>query len=82
MKNKLQDLNDHLFAQIERLNDETIKDDKMKLEIDKALAMNRVADQIVKTAKLQFDAFKFTVESDAHIRNLPEIFNQPQKQLN
>lgn len=47
MKNRLTDLNDHLFAQIERLGDEDLKGDELKEEIERADSMARIATQIV-----------------------------------
>ena len=47
MKNRLTDLNDHLFAQIERLGDEDLKGDELKDEIERADIMARIATQIV-----------------------------------
>ena len=47
MKNKLTDLNDHLFAQLERLGDENLKGDNLKEEIGRADSMARIATQIV-----------------------------------
>lgn len=47
MKNRLTDLNDHLFAQIERLGDEDLKGDELKDEIERADSMARIATQIV-----------------------------------
>ena len=47
MKNRLTDLNDHLFAQIERLSDEDLKGDELKDEIERADSMARIATQIV-----------------------------------
>lgn len=62
-KNKLSDLNDHLFAQLERLNDETISAEEMKNEIEKAKAMEGIAKSIIETSKTVLDAatlnFKF-----------------------
>ena len=62
-KNKLSDLNDHLFAQLERLNDETINPEEMKAEIEKAKAMEGIAKSIIETSKTVLDAahlnFKF-----------------------
>ena len=57
-RNKIADLNDHLFAQLERLNDETIKPEKMELEIKKAAAISKVASQIINSNKLVLDAAK------------------------
>lgn len=55
-KNKLSDLNDHLFETIEAL-----KDPDKPMEIARALAITHVADAIVKAAKVQLDYHK-TVE--------------------
>ena len=56
MKNKLSDLNDHLFAQIERLGDEELTDEQVEKEAKRAEAIVSVADQIVKNADLQLKA--------------------------
>ena len=51
-RNKLTDLNDHLFAQIERLNDETLTPEQMELELKKADAMEKVSKQILDSPSL------------------------------
>ena len=56
MKNKLSDLNDHLFAQIERLGDEDLSDGEIEKEAKRAEAIVSVADQIVRNADLQLKA--------------------------
>jgi hypothetical protein len=53
MKNKLSDLNDHLFAQLERLADEALTPEQIDRETKRGKAMVAVADQIVKNATLQ-----------------------------
>lgn len=58
MKNKLIDLNDHLFAQMERLSDETLDGDKLKQEIERAKSITGVANAIVANGKLALDAQK------------------------
>ena len=58
MRNKLADLNNHLFAQLERLNDTDLTGDDLKTEIDRAKAVSNVATQIVQTAKITVDAMK------------------------
>ncbi|MFZ2995921.1 hypothetical protein [Sphingobium sp.] len=56
MKNKLSDLNDHLFAQMERLGDEALSDDEIDKEAKRADAIVSVAEQIIKNADLQLKA--------------------------
>lgn len=63
-RNKISDLNDHLFAQLERLNDETIKPDKMDQEIQKAKAISNVAAQIIKSNTLTLQILKAARNGD------------------
>jgi hypothetical protein len=56
MKNRLSDLNNHLFAQIERLGDEDLTDEQIEREAKRGEAIVSVAEQIVKNADLQLKA--------------------------
>lgn len=58
MKNTLGDLNNHLFAQIERLGDEDIKGEDLKVEMERARSISAVAKQIIDNASLVLDAQK------------------------
>jgi hypothetical protein len=56
MKNKLSDLNDHLFAEIERLGDEELKGEELVQEINRANAIQAVAGQIIANGNLVLKA--------------------------
>ena len=56
MKNKLIDLNNHLFEQLERLNDDDLKGDDLGQEIKRSQAMSSCAAQIVNNAALALKA--------------------------
>lgn len=73
MKNKLSDLNDHLFAQLERLNDEEIKGEEMNQEIKKAQAMSKVASQVINNAKVVLDGLKYVNSGDHGLGKAPEF---------
>ena len=73
-KNRLSDLNDHLFAQLERLADEGLSAEQMEQEAKRADAVVQVADQIVKNADLQLKAAKLFAEHGAGVLPmLPQI---------
>ena len=58
MRNTLSDLNNHLFMQLERLNDEDLKGEELQKEIERARAIGLVATQIVNNGRLTVEAFK------------------------
>lgn len=62
MKNKLADLHNHLFAQLERLGDEDLKGDELKDEINRSKALTSVAREIVSNGRLALDAEEFKQE--------------------
>ncbi len=59
MKNKIGDLNDHLFAQLERLNlegEDKITGDALKEELQRADAVSKIAKDIIQVGQLQLKA--------------------------
>ena len=71
MKNKLIDLNNHMFAQMERLSDEELTGDELTREIDRSKAVSHLASQIIANAKLALDAHKAI--NDGDIKRAPEM---------
>lgn len=62
MKNKLIDLNNHLFAQLERLSNEELAGKDLSEEIRRAKAVTNVAEQIINNADLGLRAQIATYE--------------------
>lgn len=62
MKNKLPDLNNHLFAQLERLSDEELTAEQIETEVKRSDAIVSVAEQIAKGADLQLKAMKLIAD--------------------
>lgn len=62
MKNKLTDLNDHLFAQIERLSDEALTKEQIETEVRRGDAIVAVADKIIQNAALQLKGAALVAE--------------------
>ena len=58
MKNTLQDLNNHLFAQLERLTDEDLTDEQLEHEIKRSKCVVSVAHTIVDNTRVQVDIYK------------------------
>lgn len=58
MKNTLGDLNNHLFAQLERLSDEELTGEKLVEEINRAKSVTSVASQIIATGTLVLEGRK------------------------
>jgi len=71
MKNKLSDLNNHLFAQLERLGDENLSIEQLTQEIDRGKAITNVAQQIIANCKLALDAQ--IVLNDGVIMAIPKM---------
>lgn len=63
MKNKLIDLHNHLFEELERLNDEDLKGAELEEEIQRADAISQIATQIIGTGNLALKAIKIKDET-------------------
>lgn len=76
MKNTLLDLNNHLFEQLERLNDEELSDEQIDRELKRADGMTKIAAQIIQNGEL---AYKTMVHMDEYgygidrNRRIPEM---------
>lgn len=54
MKNTLSDLNNYLFEQLERLNDDSLSEDELEREMKKTDAVVKVSEKIIETGELAF----------------------------
>ena len=73
MKNTLADLNNHLFEQMERLNDDDLNNEELDKEIKRAKAMTDVSSQIIENAALGLSAEKLRAEYGNREIHLPGI---------
>lgn len=73
MKNTLADLNNHLFAQLERLNDEDLKGEELKEEINRSKAVMGIAKNIINTGHLVLQGQKFMDERLDTDAKLPKM---------
>lgn len=72
-RNKLTDLNDHLFAQLERLNDEELTDEQVAKEVQRAKAITQVSSQVIKNAKVTLDAMKLVSKGELTLNQFPKF---------
>lgn len=73
-RNKMTDLNDHLFAQLERLSDEELSAEALEAEIKRAKAVSGIAQQVIANADLGLRAAEFEDRKlDADLRLPPML---------
>lgn len=65
MKNTLTDLNNHLFAQMERLSEELLNLEQLAFEAERSKSLTIIARTIVDNARLVLDA-------QTRINDIPE----------
>ena len=58
MKNTLSDLNNHLFEQLERLNDEDLNEEQIEIELKRADGMTKIAEKIIQNGELAFKTMR------------------------
>ena len=58
MKNTLSDLNNYLFEQLERLNDDELTDEQLERELRKTDSIVKVSEKIIETGELAFNTMK------------------------
>lgn len=72
-RNKLTDLNDHLFAALERLGDEELTGEALQEEITRSRVIASVSGQIIANGNLVLDAARFTDDHLDASRSLPPM---------
>ena len=73
MRNTLVDLNNHLFEQLERLNDEELTDEQLEKEIKRTDAMKDIAAQIIANANIVLKATELNMEYSRNEVNVPQM---------
>lgn len=63
MRNTLGDLNNHLFMQLERLNDEDLKGEALAKEISRAKAISDISSRLIANANTVLNAKKLEAET-------------------
>lgn len=71
MHNTLEDLNNFLFAQLERLDDPEISDEDLRKERERSKSMVEIGKTIVDNARLCLQAHRFASELGLEKRSEP-----------
>lgn len=62
MRNTLADLNNILFEQMERLQDDDLKGENLEIELKKTKSIVDVASTVIENATLSLEAQKFLID--------------------
>lgn len=57
-RNKIEDLKNHLFAQLEKLADEELTDEELKMELKRADGIVQLSQQIIDVGKMTLKAME------------------------
>lgn len=68
MQNTLSDLNNYLFEQLERINDDSLTEKELDRELKKTDSVVKISQQIVKNGELAYKTMKYlnNDERDQH----------------
>lgn len=72
-KNRLTDLNNHLFEQLERLNNDELTGDELSEEIRRSRAVTGVASHIIQNGELVLKAYKAHEDRMDAEKKLPKM---------
>jgi len=76
MKNKLTDLNNVLFEQLERLMDDSLSKEEFEKEVERSKQVTGVARIIVDNAEIQLQAFKqMQIYGIGDCEKMPELLS-------
>lgn len=77
MRNTLSDLNNYLFEQLERLNDESLDAEALELQLKKADGVVKISEKIIANGELAFKTMKhmddYGYHSDKTAGELPKM---------
>ena len=69
MKNKITDLNNHLFAQLERLGEEDLSEEALQKEISRAKAIADISKNIIESQKTALQAMSLMERAGYDIKS-------------
>lgn len=72
VRNKMTDLNNHLFEQLERLNDE-LTEEELEQELKRSKALANVSRAIIDNTRLALDAEKFKYNAGMYDGKMPPM---------
>lgn len=78
-KNKISDLRDHLFAALERIDDDTLTPEQISAEVNKAKAISAIGSVIINSAKIEVDFIKATGRLDSASELFKSIDNDQKR---
>lgn len=73
MGNKLTDLNEQLFIQLQRLNDPKLKDTRLLEEIERSKAVSNISREIISNGRLILDSKKHFDSLGIKVEHQPDL---------
>ena len=78
MNNTIADLNNYLFEQIERLQDDDLTEKDLEREVKRATAISKIATNIIKGGEIALKATSINMEYGKDVE-IPEVISGKRK---